>query len=51
VATEDNLRAALEAGVDSYYVQPFKARSFRKKVETLLVEKGLKQRVLEMGVL
>ena len=41
-AKMENILAAIEAGTDSYLVKPFKAETLGKKIETLLVNRGLK---------
>ncbi len=42
-ASKDSVLSAQQAGADSYLVRPFKANSLRAKIDSLLVEKGLKQ--------
>lgn len=42
-AKPEQIIAATQAGADSYLVRPFKAASLGKKVENLLVARGLKK--------
>lgn len=41
-AKMENILAAIDAGTDSYLVKPFKAETLGKKIEALLVDRGLK---------
>ena len=50
-ATPEHILAAVEVGVDSYLVRPFKATSLKKKVDALLVNRGLKNPDIEFGSL
>lgn len=47
-ASVQSVLSAHEAGADAFIVRPFSANSFRNKVESLLVSKGLKESTVSM---
>lgn len=49
-ATPEHILAAKEAGVDSYLVRPFKAASLKKKLDALLLARGLREPEIDYGV-
>lgn len=48
-AKMEHIVEAMDAGADSYLVKPFKAASLGKKIENLLVDRGLKSAQTALG--